>query len=538
MKMTQTPRSMHDLALAYASTRHGLKSVDPSLVRKWHKKAAMNGYARSQWLLGKAHGDASSVMEDRETMLKKAFYWTHQSAMQGYVPAQAAIADMYRQGHGIAKNEVLASAWEKASNRSGLEQTLPLLNDQGMIMCKSLQRLLPNPKWNEQEAQHPPFNLVKPADSKLKANILGASALESVVSRRQVKVSPPTGPAKTAPVAMAAFESTALLSGSKSVKEQNSGVSGETQDGKGRPKSSDIVEPQKSTEKPSDATTAKTEPTSTEGTIVFPSEDTSLYPTLNHLIHTIQKSSAPSIHTAFSTSLTPSTPREYLNKFQKSHPSQTIHNLSYATVLFHNGIALGCIAEFMASARILSKAFRFAGSGAYAVLDFCYDLRLVFQTIVSLVLCQGPLTEAYHDALLVDVFINMGTRSEELQIVYITRAIMAWRIAVQRGVGRLGLREIDGSYVDPVAHEDKEVVDPTLFLLLGGCWARLGKFEKALEAYNDAVKIAQEHGMYAPEVWYQRGVCYSNMSGDENMWKCITDMVMYLSLVPSDERVS
>ncbi|KAI9340392.1 hypothetical protein DFJ73DRAFT_628038, partial [Zopfochytrium polystomum] len=105
--------AMYKVGLAHEKGR------DARLIRKWYRKGAKAGHRRSQWQLGKSYDDIGSSSKEHEKELEKAFFWYHAAAIQGYLPAQWAVSNMYRRGRGVVKNLEMAELWQQAANRSG-----------------------------------------------------------------------------------------------------------------------------------------------------------------------------------------------------------------------------------------------------------------------------------------------------------------------------------------------------------------------------------------------------------------------------------
>ncbi|KAJ3298731.1 hypothetical protein HK104_010368 [Borealophlyctis nickersoniae] len=165
-----TPRSLHDLAIAYSSTRHGA-TPDAQQMRTWLRRAAQAGHVRSQWLLGKLYQDGTA---SAGVNLQRAFYWFHRAALQGFQPAQWAVSGMYRSGQGVERDSSLADKWHRAANRCGCQRLRPDIQDYACVSVYSLNEAN-GPVWNSLD-QEKPFNLVSAANSSIDAKVLGASA--------------------------------------------------------------------------------------------------------------------------------------------------------------------------------------------------------------------------------------------------------------------------------------------------------------------------------------------------------------------------
>ncbi|KAJ3113877.1 hypothetical protein HDU96_002830 [Phlyctochytrium bullatum] len=78
--------------------------------------------------------------------------------------------------------------------------------------------------------------------------------------------------------------------------------------------------------------------------------------------------------------------------------------------------------------------------------------------------------------------------------------------------------------------------DPVPYLLRGTFKAKLGLWDTAVEDFNAAEQAEAKWCDRVPEIWYQRGVCYSNMPGAVCRERSIQDLLKFLSMVPVDHR--
>ena len=74
---------------------------------EWFQKAAAQGDAQAQTLLGDMYGEGDGVPKD----IAKAAEWYQKAAAQGYETAQAQLGFMYREGNSVPVDLVLAYAW-------------------------------------------------------------------------------------------------------------------------------------------------------------------------------------------------------------------------------------------------------------------------------------------------------------------------------------------------------------------------------------------------------------------------------------------
>lgn len=74
---------------------------------KWYRKAAENGHARAQYLMGKSYHSGKGVPEDHAQAVK----WWRMAAGQGHPESQFNLGVMCFQGHGTDKDYVESAKW-------------------------------------------------------------------------------------------------------------------------------------------------------------------------------------------------------------------------------------------------------------------------------------------------------------------------------------------------------------------------------------------------------------------------------------------
>lgn len=84
---------------------------DPEKAKYWYQKAAHRGHAEAQfnlaWLL------------EQSLQFDQAFHWYREAAAQGLAKAQRAVALMYGEGRGVARNDTAAARWCELAARQG-----------------------------------------------------------------------------------------------------------------------------------------------------------------------------------------------------------------------------------------------------------------------------------------------------------------------------------------------------------------------------------------------------------------------------------
>jgi len=80
---------------------------NPVEALKWYRKAAENGHAQAQYLMGKSYHSGKDVPEDHAQSVK----WWRKAAEQGNPASQFNLGVMYFHGHGTDKNFVESAKW-------------------------------------------------------------------------------------------------------------------------------------------------------------------------------------------------------------------------------------------------------------------------------------------------------------------------------------------------------------------------------------------------------------------------------------------
>ncbi|KAJ3294013.1 hypothetical protein HDU76_006990 [Blyttiomyces sp. JEL0837] len=518
----KSPRSLHNLAVAYSSTRHG-GTPDARKVRKLFRKAAKAGYVRSQWLLGKAHSDRAQYVENSQSELRKAFYWYHAAALQGYLPAQWAVSKMYRAGQGVEQNLYLAETWQRAANRSGFEKCVQELNDPAMVSVYSL-TASNGPSWNTVEMEKPLDHFAS-THLNVDASVLTAS-MQDTVFRDPM---PP-------------LFSRMLFPGSENgvdvVPSMSSGMFGQsTTTATTTPSSS----PNKLTNTTTTTTSPDTSPTSPPGSTT---STTSFQSLLHHRIpisefrHYADISSLLlCMHMNNKTLLqdrSRSSPTlEYLERYVPTHPVTT-PKLMRAKRLFIASEQACKESRHHEAVDYLCAALRCCTG--LVDLENCYNWRVLTALSVQFVLAEEPNDP---EALLADAFLSMLSRTPEISIVCLERVIQARKEAVAAGKPRIRIRggvAAAAAAAAAVAAGDVMKEDPYAYMMLGGCKAKLKLWEEALVDFNTAVAVSEDWFEKMPEVYYQRGVCYSNLPGHANKERAIEDLRKYIGMVHNDDR--
>ncbi|KAJ3041938.1 hypothetical protein HDV00_008447 [Rhizophlyctis rosea] len=439
-----TPRSLHDLAIAHSSTRHGA-TPNPREMRNWLRRAAVAGHVRSQFLMGKIYQEGAA---HGKQYVERAFYWYHKAALQGYQPAQWTVSSMYRVGHGVARDIAVADKWYRAASRCGCQKIRQEIQDYACTTVYSMDEK-EGPTWNSLD-QEKPFNLVSAANSSMDAKVLGASAPgapESIAALPvRFDVTNGTGGGPASP--------------SKARSVTSSGTSGYISD-----PYTDAYDFEHDGYR--DMRALLDSMYLTKGSYL--QERSTSFPTLMHL-----------------------------ERYRDTH-AEAIARLCEVKRTFMHAENLCKAEKHEAAVRELARGFR-AYEGLFDLGN--YNLRLLAAVSVQTVLAKDPQNS---DALLVDCFLNMLSRSPELSIVALDKVIEA------------------------------KANEVAAYLLRGGCNMRLHRFQEALGDYDAAAK-ADDPQVPTAEIYYQRGVCHSNISGKEHRTKSMQDMGVYLHHVPLDGR--
>jgi TPR repeat protein len=87
---------------------------------KWIRKAAEQGYALAQNILGGRYYSGRGAPQDHAEALK----WFRRAAEQGDADAQNNLGAMYAQGHGAALDNIRAYAWFNLAAMAGNQRAL------------------------------------------------------------------------------------------------------------------------------------------------------------------------------------------------------------------------------------------------------------------------------------------------------------------------------------------------------------------------------------------------------------------------------
>ncbi|KAJ3188533.1 hypothetical protein HK101_009087 [Irineochytrium annulatum] len=148
-------------------------------------------------------------------------------------------------------------------------------------------------------------------------------------------------------------------------------------------------------------------------------------------------------------------------------------------------------------------------------------------------------TELRYEAGLVEVFLNLFAKTPEVLIVMLDRLVAERRRAIAYNASGkpkpfypANTKRSEASLSDPIKTED-----PIPHLLRGGLRMKVGHWEAAIEEFNHAARCEEGWRESVPEIYYQRGVCYSNITRDqENRERSVEDLKKFLSMVQVDHR--
>ena len=90
---------------------------DYALAVQWYRKAADQGNAGGQFMLGNMYANGQGVPQDYVL----AMQWYRKAADQGYANAQANLGAMYANGQGVPKDYTLAYMWSNLGAAGGNE---------------------------------------------------------------------------------------------------------------------------------------------------------------------------------------------------------------------------------------------------------------------------------------------------------------------------------------------------------------------------------------------------------------------------------
>jgi TPR repeat protein len=92
-------------------------SQDHAEAASWYRKAARQGLARAQYLLGHARETGKGVPKDD----KRAARWYRRAAEGGHPRARFLIAERYLLGQGVARDDVRAFVWFSLAADDGFQ---------------------------------------------------------------------------------------------------------------------------------------------------------------------------------------------------------------------------------------------------------------------------------------------------------------------------------------------------------------------------------------------------------------------------------
>ncbi|KAI9099255.1 hypothetical protein DFS34DRAFT_685036 [Phlyctochytrium arcticum] len=515
-----TPRTFHDVGLAYSSTKHGARP-DLRMMKKWLLKAAKAGHARSQWLMGKVYQEGrvpEPPTTTRTNALQRAFYWYHKSALQGFQPAQWAVCSMYRSGLGVAQNNTLADKWQRASNRCGCQKTRPetqdqacvtgysLMEDAGMLMegmgenavkGSTTAHLAAMGQGGDAGLGGMPGISGLPARFDFSSIATSTSATTNLSSNRPVPITTTT----TTPVADSFDTTPSSPSSSSSPSITHSSTSTTTT-----------------------TTTASTSPTYKD----LPTLLDSMY--LQPGAYLQDRTTAKTIPTLLQ-----------LDNFTPTHAPETLHRLKKIKTAFYTAEHYSRSDRHLDAVHEYARGFR-SFEGFFDLGH--YNLRLLAALSVQTVLASWP---NHSDALLVDCFLNLLNRPAELGVVACTRVLEANPDQVPAAILRGGYYTRLGMYTRALqdyemAYRLEEKAARVLALTRA---ATTDKETGTTATTGDEVQQQQQQrssgGKLVPtpalaEIYYQMGVCHSNLPGREHHIASIKSMVHYLSMVGPDGR--
>ena len=105
----------------------------------WHRKAAEQGYAESQYNLGVMYANVQGVPQDD----KQALSWFRKAADQGYADSQYNLGVMYANGQGAPQNLIEAVFWFRKAAEQGVTRAhfnLGIMYDEGLGVPKDDQQ--------------------------------------------------------------------------------------------------------------------------------------------------------------------------------------------------------------------------------------------------------------------------------------------------------------------------------------------------------------------------------------------------------------
>lgn len=481
-----TPRTLHDVALAHSSTKHGAKA-DLKQMKKWLLKAAKMGHARSQWLMGKVYQDGRLHPDTQQTNgsnplgydpMQRAFYWYHRAALQGFQPAQWAVSSMYRTGMGIKQDNEMADKWHRAANRCGCQKVRHEAQDQGCVTAYSLNEAS-GQIWNGPEDDKP-LDVLKTSlmPGSVESGLGGMPGISGMPMRFDLSSSSPV-------------RTTTVPTVTPTIPPPTTG---------GAP---NPLGPALTTAEANDAY----------------DPDSDGYKDMKALLDSMFLTKGTYLQDRANSKTVPTILQ--LEQYRDTHP-ETIARLKTIKQTFYRAEEYSKLERHEDAVTEYATGFR-SFEGFFDLQN--YNMRLLGAISVCKVLACDPNNS---DALLVDCFLNLLNRPCELGIVACTKVLQANPEEVAAYVLR-------GGYKTRLMMFDEALKDYEMAFRLEEKRARAGESAHAKEIQNGKGKT-----MASPvlaEIHYQLGVCHSNMEGREHRIASIKNMVQYLGMVGVEARV-
>lgn len=105
----RTPQELYERGVQFFIAGQNSKAV------KWYHKAAKQGYAEAQYLLGNYYCTGWVVEQNAATSIA----WYHKAAEQGHPQAQLNLGDCYFEGKGIVPDTIQAVVWYRKAAEQG-----------------------------------------------------------------------------------------------------------------------------------------------------------------------------------------------------------------------------------------------------------------------------------------------------------------------------------------------------------------------------------------------------------------------------------
>ncbi len=107
-------QAQHSLANAYRYGMYGLKEDIP-MAAQWNRRAAEQGFAPSEYLVGSSYEYGRGVEKD----MAKAVEWYRRSAEKNFAAAQFILAGCYERGRGVPRDLEKALEWYRRAEENG-----------------------------------------------------------------------------------------------------------------------------------------------------------------------------------------------------------------------------------------------------------------------------------------------------------------------------------------------------------------------------------------------------------------------------------